>query len=137
MRKQIATALGGLTFRVGALVPLPGALETFFELDARLVAKDFARQRNVGLRIADVAVARRIVAWPESSVPVIFSSSFRTSFSVIRAPVPPLKTIPEAPNLRLAGSQSLIHHVFDVGEIARLLAVAINDRLFALRGSRA
>src|SRR5271165_1683845 len=42
-------------------VPIPSAPQAFFKLHLRLIAEYRARQRNVGLRMQDVAVARRIV----------------------------------------------------------------------------
>ena len=59
--------LGGELFSLGSglglrgAVPLVGAREAFLKRDFRGVAEEVAGLGNVGLRIANVAVARRIV----------------------------------------------------------------------------
>src|SRR5262245_57372906 len=50
---------GGFGLRVA--VPVEGDLEALLEASLRFVAEEFAGLRNVRLRVADVAVARRIV----------------------------------------------------------------------------
>ena len=39
-------------------IPIPGAAQAFFEFDARIVGEFLARERDIGLGIADVALPR-------------------------------------------------------------------------------
>src|SRR5579864_1016363 len=47
---------------VVGLVPLPRTPEPFLEMDERSIAQDFAGQRNIGLRVADITRSRRLVS---------------------------------------------------------------------------
>src|SRR5260370_21109029 len=48
-------------FRLRRAIPFESARKAFLETNLRLISQKFPRLRNVGLRIADVPIARRIV----------------------------------------------------------------------------
>src|ERR1700757_2527718 len=96
-----------LTFCIGLRVPGPSAAETFFKLDDRLIAEDFSGERDVGLRIADVASARRIVLRLDFLTRDFFEQFNYLIQSDARAGAPV-----EDPSVRvfgIAGAKSFVH----------------------------
>ena len=122
-------------FAPGRPVPLDGAAQAFLERDDRLVAEEppwpwrcrpasRGRRRRAARRRSAPRARRRSRA-----------SSSNSWFSEMRPPVATLITSPLAPGAS-HGAQHAVDDVGDVGEVARLLAVAVDRRRPALEQRR-
>src|ERR1700675_641173 len=126
----VASALSILPYRtlflaVSRLIPVPGAAEAFFEEDAGFVTENCARESDVRLRIADIARARRVVFCLD-----LLAGDFFEQFQDIIQRDPGARTTVEnlsGSSRSFAGAERFIHDIFDVGEVARLLTIAIDD----------
>src|SRR5580700_7662477 len=108
-------------------VPLKGAAETFFKTDLRIVAEEFARLPDVGLGVANVAVAGWFVLGFE-----FLAGYFRKELSCLvqRESVACPDVERFAGNTGgLARKKISLDGVFHVREVAGLLAVPKDDRL--------
>src|SRR6188472_3481644 len=114
--------------RMGSgLEELNGAAQALFELDGRRVAERFARGGEVGVRVAYVAGAR----WQEVSLDRLAEQPADRVGDVIHARGLPAGDVerPAARTLGGPGGDRRGDRVVDVGEVARLLAVAVDRHL--------
>ena len=120
-------ALAAFGLILGCAKPLPGALQSLFKSDARMITERLPRQGDVRLGIADVSFARRSVFCLRGPA----RNFFEQGESLIqRAAVSRADVDGEAGRaLCLGGEQIRFHHVFHVDKVARLLAVAVHGGL--------
>ena len=116
-------------------IPLESPHQTFFKVHLRVVMQKFARLRNVGLRIADVAIAWRVVFGLQAR-----TGNFRKCCQDLVQRNSSASTNVEyfSGNIgRFAGQKVCLHRVLDESEVAGLLPVAENDwlRFFQKRGA--
>src|SRR5580704_10893397 len=133
---EILLGRGGLGFGLGGFgsgcggdgfVPLEGAAEAFLEIDGGGVAEEIACGGDVGLRIADVALAVRVVLgfhWVTGNLAKELDDFVQGE----AASDTDVENFAGDVARRFKGEQVGLHGVFNVGEIARLFAVAKNDR---------
>src|SRR5258707_12405380 len=114
--KPLEDMNASLTFCIGLRVPGPSAAETFFKFDDRLIAEDFSRERDVGLRIADVAGARRFVLRLNFFARDFFDEFYHLVESDTRAGAAVEDLSGGA--FGIAGAKSFVHDVVDEGEVA-------------------
>src|ERR1700730_19401175 len=111
-------------------IPIPSFAQAFFEIDRRFVSKRLRGQGNIGLRVANVALARRTVFW-RGLTP---RESLQQLQRIVERVTPARSKIKGAAGeaWRLAGLQIRRHQMVDKREIARLLSVSKNGRLAAI-----
>src|SRR5438445_2730399 len=115
-------------------VPIPGPAQAVFKIDLRLISKRLRGEGNVGLGIADIALALRAVfclGWPPRE-------ALQQLQGVIERIAPSRAEIkgPSADPRRLTSLQIRRHYVLDEGKIARLFPVTKNQRLAAIAHGR-
>src|SRR6266545_2150482 len=108
-------------------IPGHGLGQTILEADSWLITEDTARLRDVGLRVLDVARPRVCVDRLDVRSDELAD---RLEKRVQRNPAPG-RDVDYFPTRSVGGtgSQNAVDDVGDVGEIARVLAVAVNGRL--------
>ena len=112
---------------MGGAVPVEGALQTFFQADGGFVAEDSAGVGDVGLRVANVTIAWRVMARFEGLARDFAQG--RDNFVQVDARSCADVEDSSGSAGSFTGKQVGLHSVVNVGEIAGLRAVAKNDRL--------
>src|SRR5260370_30192376 len=108
-------------FRLRRAVPFESTRQPFLETNLRLISQIFPRLRNVGLRIADVSIARRIVL----RIELLACNFFELAKNFIQGDASTYPYIENfSGNICCFARQSIcLHGILDVGEVPRLLAV--------------
>src|SRR5579859_3095865 len=127
----------GLGFCFGLRRAVPGkcAVQTFFKTDWRIKAEELARLRDIGLRIANVPVARWLILRLE-----LLAGNFCEELERLVQGKTAAGSHVESLARNVGGFTSEeigLHGVFDVGEVAGLLTVAKNDGLSAFQKRKA
>ena len=111
-------------------IPLVGPPEALLEENGWLVAEDFPRAADFRLGVADVAIARGFV-FGQKIFPGDFSQQVENMVERNTGAGANVKDFSERAG-GFAGEEIGLDGVFDEGEVAGLLAVAIDDRLTVL-----
>src|SRR5208337_4379787 len=111
-------------------IPLEGPPQAFLEENGWLVAEDFPRAADFRLGVADIAIARRFVFGLEI-LPGDFSQQIKGMIQRNAGAGTNVKDFSECAG-GFAGEEIGLDGVFDKGEVAGLLAVAIDERLTVL-----
>src|ERR1700737_2461319 len=118
---------------LGGAKPVPGMFQAFFKSEARVVAQHISGPSDVRLRIANVSFAGRSVFCLCGPAGNFFEQRQRLIQSVPRASADVDGESRGA--FRFACQQICFDHVSDIGEVARMLAISVDNRLRSIENS--